>query len=116
MCIRDRAYVDACESADAEALRAALHPRWTMYGIDDLSVETGASVDDFVAWVDDQAPPVGYRATITQIDIVGDAALATLVEENYYGIDYVIYFTLVRYGKAWAITTKTFSQVPPKGR
>lgn len=111
-----QAYVDACASADAHALRAALHPQWTMYGIDELSVETATSAADFVAWVDDQAPPTGYRATITELDIAGDAAAATLVEEKYYDIDYVIYFTLVRYGQGWTITTKTFSQVPPKKR
>ncbi|MCZ3388419.1 MAG: nuclear transport factor 2 family protein [Actinomycetia bacterium] len=111
-----QAYADACALADAEALRAALHPRWTMYGIDELSVETATGADDFVDWVDGQVPPTGYRATITNIDIAGDAAKATLVEEKYYDIDYVIYFTLVRYDGAWSITTKTFSQVPPKER
>lgn len=111
-----QAYVDACALADPEALRAALHPQWTMYGIDETSVETATSVDDFVAWVADQEPPKGYRATITALDVSGDAAVATLVEEKYYGIDYVIYFTLVRYGQGWTITTKTFSQVPPKER
>ena len=111
-----QAYVDACALADAEALRASLHPMWTMYGIDQLSVDTAAGVDDFVAWVAEQAPPVGYRATITNIDVAGDAATATLVEEKYYDIDYVIFFTLVRYDGAWAITTKTFSQVPPRER
>ena len=111
-----QAYVDACGAADADALRAALHPQWTMYGIDELSVETATSAADFVAWVDDQVPPTGYRATITELDIAGDAAAATLVEEKYYDINYVIYFTLVRYGQGWTITTKTFSQVPPKER
>ncbi len=116
--VRDavQAYVDACGLADAEALRAALHPSWTMYGIDELSVEMATSAGDFVDWVDGQTPPTGYRATITAIDIAGDAATATLVEEKYYDIDYVIYFTLVRYDGAWSITTKTFSQVPPSER
>jgi KaiC/GvpD/RAD55 family RecA-like ATPase len=111
-----QAYVDACALADAEALRASLHPMWAMYGIDELSVDTAAGVDDFVAWVAEQAPPVGYRAAITNIDVAGDAATATLVEEKYYDIDYVIFFTLVRYDGAWAITTKTYSQGPPRRR
>jgi hypothetical protein len=105
-------YVDACLGADDGALRAALHPAWTMYGID-FATDIAVSVDEFVAWVGDQARPTGYRATITHLEIAGDAATATLVEENYYDVDYVIYFTLVRYDGVWSIVTKTHSQVPP---
>jgi len=105
-------YVDACRSADPDALRAALHPAWTMYGIDDDTVDVAAAPDEFVQWLRDQDPPAGYRASVTRIDIAGHAACATLVEENYYGLDYVIYFTLVRYDGVWRIVTKTYSQVP----
>ena len=108
-------YVDACKTADHDALRAALHPKWTMSGVDAEATDAATSVDDFVAWVADQEAPAGYRATIAQLDIAGDAASATLVEESYYGVDYVIFFTLVRYEGSWAIVNKTYSQVPPVG-
>jgi len=106
-------YVQACLAADGRALRDALHPRWTMYGIDANAIDAGASVDDFVAWVSEQAPPAGFRSTITHLEIAGDAAVATLVEESYYDTDYVTFFTLVRYDGVWEIVTKTYSQVPP---
>ncbi len=105
-------YVDACAAADTEALRSALHPRWTMYGVDSESTDIASDVDDFVGWVGAHEPPVGYDATISEIHLAGRAAVATLVESNYYGIDYVIYFTLVRYDDKWTITTKTFGEVP----
>jgi len=108
-------YVDACVAADHDALRAALHPKWTMSGIDAEATDAATPAADFVAWVAEQSPPAGYRATITHVEIAGDAASATLVEESYYGIDYVIFFTLVRYEGVWAIVTKTYSQVPPVG-
>ena len=104
-------YVDACANADPEALRSALHPEWRMYGIDALAEDIAAPPDGFVSWVADQQPPVGYRATITHVEVVADAATATLVEESYYDVDYVVYFTLVRYGGTWQIVTKTYSQV-----
>ncbi|MEO8106527.1 MAG: nuclear transport factor 2 family protein [Actinomycetes bacterium] len=106
-------YVQACARADPDALRGALHPAWTMYGIDSLAVDVGTGVEDFVEWVGQQRPPDGYRASIAQVDIAGDAAVATLREENYYGVDYTIFFTLVRYDGVWQITTKTHSQIPP---
>jgi hypothetical protein len=106
-------YVDACMAADGDALRAALHPKWTMYGIDAGATDVAATVDEFVGWVKEQAPPDGYRATITHIEIAGDAAVATLVEESYYDTDYVVFFTLVRYESAWSVVCKTYSQIPP---
>jgi len=104
-------YVDACTDADSEALRTALHPDWRMYGIEEAGDEVAASVDDYVAWVAKRQPPVGYRATITHLEIATDVATATLVEENYYDVDYVVFFSLVRYGGLWRIVTKAYSQV-----
>ena len=54
------------------------------------------------------------RAAITHVDVSGVVASVTVVEENYYGLDYVIYFTLVRYGAEWALVTKSYSQIPPQ--
>lgn len=105
-------YVDACRDADPEMLRAALHPAWTMYGIDSDTVDVAAAPDEFVQWLQDQDSPAGYRAGITRIDVAGHAACATLVEESYYGIDYVVFFTLVRYDGRWQVVTKTYSEVP----
>lgn len=82
-----------------------------MYGVDSVGADEATDVTDFVAWVGEQQPPPGYRATIGHVDISGDAAIATLLEESYYDTDYVIYFTLVRYSDRWQITTKTYSQV-----
>ena len=106
-------YVDACANADSEALRSALHPAWRMYGIEPLPLdeEVAVSVDEYVAWVADRQPPVGYRATITQVEITADVAMATLVEEKYYDIDYIVFFSLVRSGGTWCIVTKTYSGV-----
>ncbi len=104
-------YVDACRNANAAALRAALHPNWAMYGVDSESTDQGATLSDFVDWVAQQSPPERYLATVSQISIDGNCAMARLVEQDYYGIDYVIYFSLVRYQSAWQIVTKTYSQI-----
>jgi len=105
-------YVDACANADSEALRSALHPAWRMYGIDTSEEEFAVTVDEFVAWVaDKQQPPLGYRATITHIEIASDVAMATLVEEKYYDTDYTVHFSLIRSGGMWHTVTKTYSRV-----
>ena len=106
-------YVDACLIADHDLLRSALHPKWTMYGIDDGATDVAVTVDEFVGWVRDREPPEGYRAEITNVESAKHVAAATLVEENYYGIDYVIFFSLVRYDGRWTIVTKSYSQVSP---
>jgi hypothetical protein len=104
-------YVDACTSADPEALRAALHPAWRMYGIDPVDEEIAVPVDEFVAWLTGQQAPIGYRASITHIEITADAAMVTVAEEKYYDTDYIVYFSLLRSGGKWSIVTKTYCLV-----
>ena len=104
-------YVDADTNADSQALRSALHPAFRMYGIDTSEEEFAVTVDEFVAWVAERQPPLGYRAAITHIEIASDVAMATLVEEKYYDTDYTIHFSLIRSGGMWHIVTKTYSRV-----
>jgi Putative lumazine-binding len=82
-----------------------------MYGVDSEATDQGANLSDFADWVAQQPPPEGYRATVSQIGIDGNCAMARLVEQDYYGIDYVIYFSLVRYQSDWQIVTKTYSEI-----
>ena len=104
-------YVDADTNADSQALRSALHPAFRMYGIDTSEEEFAVTVDEFVAWAADKQPPLGYRATITHIEIASDVAMATLVEEKYYDTDYTTHLSLIRSGGTWHIVTKTYSRV-----
>ena len=51
-----------------------------------------------------------YKANITSIEQVGDAAVATLAEEGCWGeVSFVDYFSLARFDGTWKIVNKTFA-------
>ena len=58
------------------------------------------------------------RADIRTIDLVGDAGVAVLVETDYFGCDFVDFFTVARIDGRWWITNKTYAHTggtPPPG-
>ena len=74
-------------------------------------METNIPIQDFFKMIGDMPGLAGpaYRARITSIDVVGDAAVATLAEEDYMGCDFVDYFSLARIDGAWKIVNKTYA-------
>ena len=50
-----------------------------------------------------------YTWDIRTVDIVGDAGVAVLVETDYFGCDFVDYFTVCRIDGRWWITCKTYA-------
>ena len=50
-----------------------------------------------------------YRAELVDVRVIGEAAIVTLVEQDYRGCDSINYFTLAKYGDAWKIVSKTFT-------
>jgi hypothetical protein len=62
----------------------------------------------------------GFRARITSIEQVGDAATATLEEEGCWGnVAFTDFFTLQNIDGAWKIVNKSFAhtggEMPPLG-
>ena len=50
--------------------------------------------------------------------MVNDAAIAVLVEDDYQGMDYVDFFSLIKIDGRWKIVNKTFAMTgltAPKG-
>jgi len=54
----------------------------------------------------------GYRSSLQSIQITGDAAVATLVENAYLEHDFTDYFSLVRSEDGWKIANKIFHGKP----
>ena len=100
-------YIDG-SNGDVEKLKRAFHPEARMMG----HVGTMApSLTDFFAMVAQQPGMAGpnYKAVIRTIDISGDAGVAVLVETDYFGCDFVDYFSVARIDGRWQITNKTYA-------
>jgi hypothetical protein len=102
-------YIDGA-NGDVAKLEQAFHPNAWMFGHVG-AMETNMPIQDFIAFVSNTPGLAGpsYRATVTSLDVVGDAAVATLAEENYMGCDFVDYFSLARIDGHWKIVNKTYA-------
>jgi hypothetical protein len=104
-------YIDGSAKGDRSKLEQAFHPDARMYGAlgahrYDVPIEELFKMSAAMPMDTDGR----YRARITSVDQVGDAAVATLVEEGCWGtISFVDYFSLARINGSWMIVNKTFA-------
>jgi hypothetical protein len=102
-------YVDGA-NGDVAKLEEAFHPNAWMFGhVGEMN--TYFPIGEFFKMVTDMPGLAGpdYRARVTSVDVVGDAAVATLAEEDYMGCDFVDYFSLARIDGVWKIVNKTYA-------
>jgi hypothetical protein len=111
-------YVDG-SNGDADKLREAFHADAHMFGHIG-PMDTYEPISDFIALVAATPGLAGpnYAADIRTVDLAGDAGVAVLVETDYFGCDFVDYFTVARIDGRWWITNKTYAHTggtPPVG-
>jgi len=113
-------YVDGA-NGDSEKLRRAFHPDATMTGHIGDGEDRFTPISGFMSMVDANPGAAGpnYQASIRSIDVTGDAGIAVLVEFDFFGCDFVDYFTLARLDGRWQIINKTYActggQPPGRG-
>jgi hypothetical protein len=97
-------------NGDGDKMREAFHPDARMFGhIGEMG--TYEPITDFTALVEANPGLAGpdYRWDIRSVDVVGDAGVAVLVESDYFGCDFVDFFTVARIDGRWWITGKTYA-------
>jgi hypothetical protein len=102
-------YIDGA-NGEVDKLEEAFHPDARMFGHIG-PMDTYVPIQGFFKMVADSPGMAGpnYRARITSIDVVGDAAVAVLTEEDYLGCDFVNFFSLARIDGRWSIVNKTYA-------
>jgi hypothetical protein len=101
-------YIEGSDG-DATMLQRVFHPDARMVGC--IGGEDGNSpIGEFIAWVAENPGLAGpdYQALIRSIDLTGDAGVVVLVEKNYFGCDFVDYFSVARTKGVWQIISKTY--------
>ncbi len=95
-----------------ETLKAVFHADARMTGYLGSTLLLGTPQPFFDA-VENAATPESlaeYKAEIRSIEVVGQAAIATLVETGFLGSDFTDFFHLIREDGSWKIISKTFHQ------
>ena len=95
----------------ADKLRRAFHPEATMTGHIGDAEDTFTPISGFMSMVEANPGAAGpdYQASLRSIDVTGDAGLAVLVERDFFGCDFVDYFTVARIDGRWQIINKTYA-------
>ena len=102
-------YLDGMVFADEARLHAALHPGFCCIGNFEGGLEWD-SRDAFIAGVTaNAAPPEDgrYYSRVLSTDVTGDMA-AVKVENDYLGMRFTDYLTLLRVDGRWMIVNKVF--------
>ncbi|MGR3492999.1 MAG: nuclear transport factor 2 family protein [Shimia sp.] len=108
------AYTTATRARDVDGLRAVFHDNAVMSGYlgPDLLVGSPQPFFDFLAG-NEVAPD--YASHTLSIDVTGQTASATVVEDNLFGMSFVNHFHLVKDENGWSITSKLFHHDAPGG-
>jgi len=106
-------YVDGVAQADVGRLKEAFHESARMFG-NEGDKRYDVPISEFFEEVaETPLPGPGFRSRIVSIDLVNDAAVAVLAEDDYQGVDYVNFFSLFKLDGTWKIVVKVFTVTGP---
>ena len=104
-------YMDGIARGDVDKLRQAFHPDSRMFGSlggQRFDVPIQALFDMTAEGPADTAGR--YRGRVLSITQVGDAAMAAVAEDGFWGsVSFVDFFNLVKIDGRWVIVNKTFA-------
>ena len=104
-------WIDGAAKGDAAKLKEAFHEEAWMFGSvggHRYDVPVSQLIEMLISQPLDTDG--SYRARITSVEQVGDAAVATLEEDGCWGdVSFVDYFSLAKIDGSWRIVNKTFT-------
>ena len=105
-------YIDGASKGEVGKLKEAFHADSRMFG------EAGGTRYDMpIAEFFDMAAQMpgdtgNYQGRVTSVTQAGDAAVAVVAEDGYWGtVSFIDFFSLARIGGIWKIVNKTFAHV-----
>jgi Putative lumazine-binding len=104
-------YIDGVARGDTAKLEQAFHEHARMYGSVD-GQRLDIPIAEMIAMIGSKPADVdgGFRGSIRSVDEEGDAAVAIVDEQGFWGaLSFVDYFSLARIDGGWKIVNKTFA-------
>jgi phage gp36-like protein len=104
---------------DAAKLRQAFHADARMFG-SLAGTRYDVPIEELFSLAESAPADTGnYRSRVLSVQQTGDAAVATVAEENYWGsVSFIDYLLLARIDGTWKIVCKLFAHTagePPEG-
>lgn len=109
-------YIEGLRTGDVALLKSIFDPHARLHGYLMGNFVNGP-LDMFLADVASRPPPVEsgepFRASIVAIHVIGRIATATVVEESYFGLNFLDQFQLLETERGWIIVDKLFHHEQP---
>ncbi len=108
-------YIDGGAKGDVSKLKKAFHKDARMFGQAE-GKRYDVPISSFFEMAAAHPADTGnYKGRITSVDQVGDAAVAVVAEDGYWGsASFVDFFSLARIDGNWKIVNKTFAHTGGK--
>jgi hypothetical protein len=105
-------YMDGSARGDVAKLKEAFHPDARMFG-SLAGTRYDVPIQELFKMAEGQPADAdgSYRGRLVSVERVGDAAMATVAEDGYWGhgVSFVDFFSLARINGTWKIVNKTFA-------
>lgn len=110
-------YIEGIRTGDVALLKSVFDENAGLHGYIMGNLVNG-SLDMFLKDVAEKPAPSKsgepFRATVVEIHVNRNVARGTVIEESYFGLNFMDHFHLLKTDKGWVIVDKIFYHEPPK--
>lgn len=102
-------YVNGCATGDVELAKKAFHKDAVMFGYLNGALCAG-SIDALYGAIGQSDADPATKSEVDVIEIVGTAATVRVVLDNWHGLSFTDFHSLVKIDDKWQIVAKIFHQ------
>lgn len=100
-------YIDGAKSGKGDDMKPAFHDQATIFGYVGEELMAGP-IQQLFDWNDQNGPATDIRTEIADIDVEGSVATARVESDNWTGLKFTDFFTLLKADGEWKIMNKVF--------
>lgn len=102
-------YVNGCAMGDVELTKTAFHKDAIMYGYLNGQLLAG-SIENLYAAIGQLGADAATKAEVDVVQVIGTAATVRVVLEDWHGLSFTDFHSLVKIDGKWIIVSKVFHQ------
>ncbi|MBS0399148.1 MAG: nuclear transport factor 2 family protein [Proteobacteria bacterium] len=112
-----RKYIEGIRTGNVQLLKEVFDPDARLHGVI-MGHFVHGPLDAFLKDVAEKPAPAKsgepFRAAIVDLHVNGSVARATVIEESYFGLNFMDHFHLLKTERGWVIVDKIFFHEPPR--
>ena len=98
-------YVNGCATGDVELTKRAFHKDAVMYGYLNGELSAG-SIENLYAAISALGAALDTKSEVDVMEVVGTAATVRVVLENWHGLSFTDFHSLVKTERQWTLAAK----------